>query len=276
MNTVIKILKRYKSFLISLFVLIILSFFSKSIFTETINSAGSSILQMLSVLPPIMIMLGLMDLWIPREQLMKYMGNKSGIIGVLFSMLIGSVAAGPMYAAFPFTAVLIKKGAKFSNIIIFMNSWCLIKISTLLFEFSALGYKFTLVRLLIDIPGVLIMSYLVNLLMSKDSLNELYNKYNRDATREEIAKAGVDKNLGQYFAALTNMRSVGVMGDERTYDYAVALRAVTTSDFMTAESADLPWEVLGKVTTRIVNEVKGVNRVMYDCTGKPPATIEFE
>ena len=72
------------------------------------------------------------------------------------------------------------------------------------------------------------------------------------------------------------MRSVGVMGDERTYDYAVALRAVTTSDFMTAESADLPWEVLGKVTTRIVNEVKGVNRVLYDCTGKPPATIEFE
>ncbi len=94
--------------------------------------------------------------------------------------------------------------------------------------------------------------------------------------REEIAKAGIDKEIGQYFAALTNMRSVGVMGDERTYDYAIALRAVTTSDFMTAESAELPWEVLGKVTTRIVNEVKGVNRVMYDCTGKPPATIEFE
>lgn len=94
--------------------------------------------------------------------------------------------------------------------------------------------------------------------------------------REEVAKAGVDKNLGQYFAALTNMRSVGVMGDGRTYDYAIALRAVLTSDFMTAESANIPWEVLSKVTTRIVNEVKGVNRVMYDCTGKPPATIEFE
>ena len=94
--------------------------------------------------------------------------------------------------------------------------------------------------------------------------------------REEIAKAGVDKNLGQYFAALTNMRSVGVMGDERTYDYAIALRAVCTSDFMTAEAAQIPWEVLGVVTSRIVNEVKGVNRVMYDCTGKPPATIEFE
>ena len=94
--------------------------------------------------------------------------------------------------------------------------------------------------------------------------------------REEIAKAGVDKGLGQYFAALTNMRSVGVMGDGRTYDYAIALRAVCTSDFMTAESAELPWEVLSKVTNRIVNEVKGVNRVLYDCTGKPPATIEFE
>lgn len=94
--------------------------------------------------------------------------------------------------------------------------------------------------------------------------------------REEIAKAGIDKGLGQYFAALTNMRSVGVMGDERTYDYAVALRAVNTSDFMTAEAAQIPWEVLGVVAGRIVNEVKGVNRVLYDCTGKPPATIEFE
>ncbi len=94
--------------------------------------------------------------------------------------------------------------------------------------------------------------------------------------REEIAKAGIQKNLGQYFAALTNMRSVGVMGDGRTYDYAVVLRAVETSDFMTAEAAQLPWEVLSKVTTRIVNEVHGVNRVLYDCTGKPPATIELE
>ncbi len=94
--------------------------------------------------------------------------------------------------------------------------------------------------------------------------------------REEIAAAGEDKGLGQYFAALTNMRSVGVMGDERTYDYAVALRAVTTTDFMTAEPAYLPWDLIAKVTSRIVNEVPHVNRVMYDCTGKPPATIEFE
>ena len=94
--------------------------------------------------------------------------------------------------------------------------------------------------------------------------------------REEVEKAGVSAQLGQYFAALTNMRSVGVMGDERTYDYAIALRAVTTTDFMTAESAEIPWPVLATVTSRIVNEVPHVNRVLYDCTGKPPATIEFE
>ncbi len=94
--------------------------------------------------------------------------------------------------------------------------------------------------------------------------------------REELAKAGMERKLGQYFAALTNMRSVGVMGDERTYDYAVALRAVNTSDFMTAEVSELPWGVLAVVANRIVNEVKGVNRVMYDLTSKPPGTIEFE
>lgn len=94
--------------------------------------------------------------------------------------------------------------------------------------------------------------------------------------REEVAKAGLAQSVGQYFAALTNMRSVGVMGDERTYDYAVALRAVNTIDFMTAEAAEIPFAVLQKVMSRIINEVKGVNRVFYDLTSKPPGTIEFE
>ena len=94
--------------------------------------------------------------------------------------------------------------------------------------------------------------------------------------RNEIAKAGEDKNLNQYFAVLTNTRSVGVMGDGRTYDYTLALRAVTTSDFMTADWARIPYDVLDKISTRIVNEVKGINRICYDITSKPPATIEWE
>ena len=94
--------------------------------------------------------------------------------------------------------------------------------------------------------------------------------------RDEISRAGIKKDIDQYFAVLTGMRSVGVMGDERTYDYTIALRAVTTIDFMTADWAKIPYEVLEKVSNRIVNEVKHVNRIVYDITTKPPATIEWE
>lgn len=94
--------------------------------------------------------------------------------------------------------------------------------------------------------------------------------------RDEIANAGLDKDINQYFAVLTSMRSVGVMGDARTYDYTLALRGVTTTDFMTAEFARIPYEVLSKISTRIVNEVGHINRIVYDITSKPPATIEWE
>lgn len=94
--------------------------------------------------------------------------------------------------------------------------------------------------------------------------------------REEIAKAGLHKNINQYFAVLTNLRSVGVMGDERTYDYTLALRAVETTDFMTGVWSKIPYDVLEKVSSRIVNEVNHINRVVYDITSKPPATIEWE
>ena len=110
--------------------------------------------------------------------------------------------------------------------------------------------------------------------LTKEKLDTL-----RDADaiyREEIAAAGEDKNINQYFAVLTNTRSVGVMGDGRTYDYTLALRAVTTSDFMTADWARIPYDVLDRISTRIVNEVPGINRIVYDITSKPPATIEWD
>ncbi|MCT7443368.1 GMP synthase (glutamine-hydrolyzing), partial [Escherichia coli] len=94
--------------------------------------------------------------------------------------------------------------------------------------------------------------------------------------RDEIAKAGLDEKIWQYFACLPNIRSVGVMGDERTYSHTIGLRAVNSSDGMTSDWAKIPYEVLDKVSIRIVNEVKGVNRIVYDVTSKPPSTIEWE
>ncbi|MDV4152657.1 permease [Clostridium sp. AL.422] len=168
--------KRYSFFITFLIVMIIITVFNKDLGIKSFSIASSSFRQMLEIVPPIMLMLGLIDVWISRETMMKYMGDNSGIKGVSLAMLIGSIAAGPMYAAFPFTKVLLKKGVKFSNIIIFMNAWCVTKISTLMFEFSSLGYKFTLARLLIDIPGVIIMGYLVQFLMPKDELDRLYKE----------------------------------------------------------------------------------------------------
>ena len=94
--------------------------------------------------------------------------------------------------------------------------------------------------------------------------------------RDELVKCGESKKLAQYFAVLTNLRSVGVMGDGRTYDFTLALRAVTTDDFMTADFARIPYDILDRISSRIVNEVKGINRIVYDITSKPPATVEWE
>lgn len=156
------LINRYKFFLIFTIILFFVIIFEGNIGIRAFNSTKDSFFQMISVLPPIMIILGLMDEWISKESMIKYMGNDSGLMGIAISIIFAAFAAGPMYAAFPFTAVLLKKGVKFTNVIIFMNSWCVIKISTILFEISSLGYKFTFYRLIIDFIGVIAMAYLVS------------------------------------------------------------------------------------------------------------------
>lgn len=162
-----KIIKRYRYFLIFLFILILISIYNNNFGVCAFENIKSSLLQMLSVLPPVMVLLGLMDEWIPREYFMKYMGDNSKILGIILAFTFAFLAAGPMYAGFPFAAVLIKKGVKFSNIIIFLNAWCVTKFSTILFEIGALGYKFTLYRLIINIPGIIIMGYIIDYLVNK-------------------------------------------------------------------------------------------------------------
>lgn len=169
-----KFLKRYLFFLCTIVMTLCILLLNRSIGYKTLETAASSFKQMLSVLPPIMLLLGLMDVWIPRETMIKYMGQNSGFLGVFLAIIIGSIAAGPMYAAYPFTAVLLRKGAKFSNIIIFMSAWCVTKIPTVLFELTYLGYKFTLTRFIINLPGIIIMGYLVQALLSKADLEKIY------------------------------------------------------------------------------------------------------
>ena len=171
----IYVVKRYKLFLITLVILIMICVLKNDVGIKALGITGDSFFQMLSVLPPIMVLLGLMDEWVSRESMMKYMGEGSGILGIGLVMLFAAFAAGPMYAAFPFTAVLLKKGVKFSNVIIFMNSWCVIKISTLLFEITSLGYEFTFYRLIINFVGVIAMGYLVDYFVKQEDKEILYN-----------------------------------------------------------------------------------------------------
>ncbi|MEW9122714.1 MAG: permease [Thermotaleaceae bacterium] len=169
-----RILKRYSFALWSFLIALAIAWFYRDIGVRTFVIAGGAFKQMLGVLPPVMVLLGLMDVWVPRETMMKYMGKDSGFTGIAFAILIGSLAAGPMYAAFPFTVVLLRKGVKFSNVIIFMNAWCVTKIPTLIFELTALGYQFTFLRFLINLPGIILMGYMVEWLLSRDELDKLY------------------------------------------------------------------------------------------------------
>lgn len=135
----------------------------------------SNMIDMLSVIPPIFILLGLLDVWVKRETMVKYMGEGSGLIGVLIGFFIGSAAAGPLYGAFPVAGVLLKKGSKLSNVFIMMGAWSTTKIPLLLFEASALGVKFTVLRLLLDIVGIAAIAYFTEKVLSQDEKQGIYS-----------------------------------------------------------------------------------------------------
>ncbi|RKD24764.1 Predicted permease [Caminicella sporogenes DSM 14501] len=174
------LIKRYKFFLVSLLMLIILFFINKDIGLKAVNVTGCQFKVMILVIPPIFILLGLLDVWVPRETMMKYMGEKSGVIGILLAILLGSAAAGPLYGAFPVAAVLMKKGVKFTNVLIFIGAWSTTKIPMFLFEMSSLGTKFAITRLLVDIPGIIIIAYILSHMISKEEIRKIYERVEVD------------------------------------------------------------------------------------------------
>jgi uncharacterized membrane protein YraQ (UPF0718 family) len=129
---------------------------------------------MLSVVPPIFILLGLLDVWVKRETMVKYMGEGSGAVGVLLAFLIGSAAAGPLYAAFPVAGVLLKKGSRLLNVFIMLGAWSTTKIPLILFEASALGFQFMLIRLGMDLIGIVAIASFVERILSQEEKENIY------------------------------------------------------------------------------------------------------
>jgi len=169
-----KILKRYRVFIIVAIAIGILTLVNNQIGLKALSVSAYSFQEMLLVIPPIFILLGLLDVWVPREAMIKFMGEGSGIKGIILAIAIGSAAAGPLYGAFPVAAVLMKKGAKFSNILIFIGAWSTTKIPMLLFEIQSLGMKFAMTRLLVDIPGIILIAFVLSKILSKQEIEKIY------------------------------------------------------------------------------------------------------
>jgi uncharacterized membrane protein YraQ (UPF0718 family) len=169
-------LKQYLFFVITLILLGALFIFKFDAGLKATDVVIYSFKEMLLVLPPIFILIGLLDVWIPKETMIRLMGEGSGLKGILLAFLFGTVAAGPLYAAFPVAIVFMKKHVKFSNIIILMGAWGATKIPMLLFEMTALGFKFALLRLAFNIPVIIIIAYIMGILIKKDEIRAIYKK----------------------------------------------------------------------------------------------------
>ena len=168
------LVKKYKLFIALAVINILLIVIFPHIGLKSLNITWSNTLEMLSVIPPIFILLGLLDVWVQRDTMIRLMGEKSGLIGASIAFLLGSAAAGPLYAAFPVAGVLLKKGSKFSNVLIFIGAWSTTKIPLLLFETSAMGWKFMLTRFLINIPGIALIAYITEKLLNKKEKDLIY------------------------------------------------------------------------------------------------------
>jgi uncharacterized membrane protein YraQ (UPF0718 family) len=167
-------IKRYSGFVVA-----VIAFVAFIIIFPTYREKSLSMIvfqtkTMFLLIPPIFILLGLLDVWVPREKMMRFMGPGTGIKGGTLAFLLGSFAAGPLYGAFPVAAVLMKKGASFTNIMIFIGAWSTTKIPMLLFEMSALGLRFALSRLAIDVVGIIVIAIAIERFLSKKEIDRLY------------------------------------------------------------------------------------------------------
>jgi uncharacterized membrane protein YraQ (UPF0718 family) len=170
-----EIIQRYRFAILLMVIDLAVIAIYPSVGNRAFSITWNSTLEMLAVIPPIFILLGLLDVWVERETMIKLMGEKSGLLGITLAFLLGSAAAGPLYAAFPIAGVLLKKGSKFSNVLIFIGAWSTTKIPLLLFEAAAMGWRFMALRFLIDIPGIILIAYLTEKLLDENEKQCIYD-----------------------------------------------------------------------------------------------------
>lgn len=167
-------IKRYKIFLVLLLVNILVGLIMPEIGSKSLTLTKQNLIELFSVLPPIFVLLGLLDVWVDRATMMKYTGKDAGIKGILISFLLGSAAAGPLYAAFPVAAVMLRKGSSLMNVFIFIGAWSTTKIPMLTFEAASLGLTFTLLRLGLSIIGIVAIALITQKSLSQEQKNDIY------------------------------------------------------------------------------------------------------
>ena len=171
-----KQLKRYVFALIMLAVTGLLILVNRELGLRAVNTTLFSLKEMILILPPIFVLLGLLDVWVPRETMIRFLGEGSGLKGVLIAITLGSAAAGPLYGAFPVAVILMKKGAKFANILLFIGAWSTTKIPMLLFEISSMGLRFAMNRLAVSLTGIFVIAFVVERVLGRQAIDALYTR----------------------------------------------------------------------------------------------------
>lgn len=206
----ITIIKKYKLLFISLFAYVITGFYNSEIFMEALSNTGVYLKEMLEVLPAVFILSSLIDAWVPRQVILNNFGKDSGLKGKFFSVFIGSVSAGPIYAAFPVTRSLLKKGATVSNSVIIISAWAVVKIPMLLVETRFLGIRFAGVRYVLTVPAIIMMGIICEKLIGREGVLEVAKKETENDKVEEINEILPGYNCGS-------------CGYKSCYSYAEAL-----------------------------------------------------
>ncbi len=182
-----KQIKQYKWVIVILFVFIALFFIDQSAAVRSTTVTANFIKEMIIVMPPVFLLMGLIDVWVPKDQIQKYLGHQSGIMGSIIAFIMGTLPTGPLYAAFPLVAQLLRKGASIKNMILFMGAWAALKIPQMMMEVSFLGLEFAVYRFVLTLLALIVMGMIMQVILNKDK-EKAWLKSDLEATKKMMQK----------------------------------------------------------------------------------------